>query len=187
MKIGKTSISAVCASSSKAKSPASARKSVTVANIPLADNEPLETLLTTRREAALKDGHDDVELVQRCLATAMSVIFLATGHDKLIEPHVLGKDLQAYIDACRRPSAAAATQVNAMIERARRRTGSIVSKSAATRLGGSSAAWAAQTAIQPAGISASAINAEHTSASRNPARSSSSRQHTVRPDLIKAQ
>ena len=42
------------------------------------------------------------ELQARCLRLVVSVCFLATGGDRLVEPDVLSKDLAAYIDAQRR-------------------------------------------------------------------------------------
>lgn len=40
------------------------------------------------------------ELKARCLRLAVSVCFLSTGTDRLVEPDVLSKDLAAYVEAC---------------------------------------------------------------------------------------
>ncbi len=46
--------------------------------------------------------HVPRELQARCLRLVVSVCFLATGGDRLVEPDVLSKDLAAYIEAQRR-------------------------------------------------------------------------------------
>ena len=47
----------------------------------------------------------------------VSVCFLATGADRLIEPEVLSKDLARYLEACKRDPAAA----ERLVEKAKRR------------------------------------------------------------------
>jgi hypothetical protein len=46
--------------------------------------------------------HVPRELQERCLRLIVSVCFLATGEDRLVEPDVLSKDLAAYIEAQKR-------------------------------------------------------------------------------------
>jgi hypothetical protein len=58
------------------------------------------------------------ELQARCLRLVVSVCFLATGGDRLVEPDVLGKDLAAYIEAQRRDDR---QRVQQIVERAARR------------------------------------------------------------------
>ena len=58
------------------------------------------------------------ELQARCLRLVVSVCFLATGGDRLVEPDVLGKDLAAYIEAQRRDDR---QRVQQIVERAVRR------------------------------------------------------------------
>ncbi|HUY31386.1 MAG TPA: hypothetical protein VMV69_01290 [Pirellulales bacterium] len=57
------------------------------------------------------------ELQERCLRVVVSVCFLATGADRLIDPEVLSKDLARYLDARERQPDAA----ERMVEKARRR------------------------------------------------------------------
>ena len=58
------------------------------------------------------------ELQARCLRLVVSVCFLATGGDRLVEPDVLSKDLAAYIEAQRRDDR---QRVQQIVERAARR------------------------------------------------------------------
>jgi hypothetical protein len=58
------------------------------------------------------------ELQARCLRLVVSVCFLATGGDRLVEPDVLSKDLAAYIEAQRRDDRQRVTQ---LVQRAVRR------------------------------------------------------------------
>ena len=58
------------------------------------------------------------ELQARCLRLVVSVCFLATGGDRLVEPDVLGKDLAAYIEAQRRDDR---QRVEQIVQRAVRR------------------------------------------------------------------
>ena len=58
------------------------------------------------------------ELQARCLRLVVSVCFLATGADRLVEPDVLSKDLAAYIEAQRRDDR---QRVQQIVERAARR------------------------------------------------------------------
>jgi hypothetical protein len=47
------------------------------------------------------------ELQEQCLRIVVSVCFLATGADRLIDPEVLSMDLAGYLEACeRKPTAA---------------------------------------------------------------------------------
>lgn len=59
-------------------------------------------------------------LVQKCLRLAVSVCFLSTGTDRLVQPDVLSKDLQAYIEARRRSDQ---SKVREIEQRAERRKG----------------------------------------------------------------
>lgn len=61
--------------------------------------------------------HVPRELQEECLRIVVSVCFLATGADRLIEPEVLSKDLARYLDACKRDPAAA----ERLVEKAKRR------------------------------------------------------------------
>ncbi|HVA50212.1 MAG TPA: hypothetical protein VNH11_27905 [Pirellulales bacterium] len=61
--------------------------------------------------------HVPRELQADCLRVVVSVCFLATGADRLIEPEVLSKDLARYLDARKRDSAAA----ERLVEKAKRR------------------------------------------------------------------
>ncbi len=58
------------------------------------------------------------ELQARCLRLVVSVCFLATGGDRLVEPEVLSKDLAAYVEAQRRDDRQRAGQI---VQRAVRR------------------------------------------------------------------
>jgi hypothetical protein len=58
------------------------------------------------------------ELQARCLRLVVSVCFLATGGDRLVEPDILSKDLAAYIEAQRRDDH---QRVKQIVERAARR------------------------------------------------------------------
>jgi hypothetical protein len=58
------------------------------------------------------------ELQARCLRVVVSICFLATGGDRLVEPDVLSKDLAAYIEAQRREDR---KRVQQIVERAARR------------------------------------------------------------------
>ena len=58
------------------------------------------------------------ELQARCLRLVVSVCFLATGADRLVEPDVLSKDLAAYMDAQRRGDR---QRVQQIVDRAARR------------------------------------------------------------------
>ncbi len=57
------------------------------------------------------------ELQEQCLRIVVSVCFLATGADRLIDPEVLSKDLARYLEACERDPAMA----ERLIAKARRR------------------------------------------------------------------
>ncbi|HUY88792.1 MAG TPA: hypothetical protein VMV10_08670 [Pirellulales bacterium] len=61
--------------------------------------------------------HVSCELQEQCLRIVVSVCFLATGADRLIEPEVLSKDLARYLEACKRDPAAA----ERLVEKAKRR------------------------------------------------------------------
>ena len=61
--------------------------------------------------------HVPRELQADCLRVVVSVCFLATGADRLIEPEVLSKDLARYLDALKRDPAAA----ERLVEKAKRR------------------------------------------------------------------
>jgi hypothetical protein len=58
------------------------------------------------------------ELQARCLRLVVSVCFLATGGDRLVEPDVLSKDLAAYVEVHRRDDRQRAGQI---VQRAVRR------------------------------------------------------------------
>lgn len=58
------------------------------------------------------------ELQSRCLRLVVSVCFLATGGDRLVEPDVLSRDLAAYMEAQRRDDR---QRVQQIVERAARR------------------------------------------------------------------
>jgi hypothetical protein len=58
------------------------------------------------------------ELQARCLRLVVSVCFLATGGDRLVEPDVLSKDLAAYMEAQRHDDR---QRVQQIVERAARR------------------------------------------------------------------
>jgi hypothetical protein len=57
------------------------------------------------------------ELQEQCLRIVVSVCFLATGADRLIDPEVLSKDLARYLEAREREPATA----QRLVEKARRR------------------------------------------------------------------
>lgn len=61
--------------------------------------------------------HVSRELQEQCLRIVVSVCFLATGADRLIEPEVLSKDLARYLEAKRRDPASA----ERLVEKAKRR------------------------------------------------------------------
>ena len=61
--------------------------------------------------------HVPRELQEDCLRVVVSVCFLATGADRLIEPEVLSKDLVRYLDALKRDRAVA----ERLVEKAKRR------------------------------------------------------------------
>lgn len=61
--------------------------------------------------------HVSRELQEQCLRIVVSVCFLATGADRLIEPEVLSKDLARYLDSKKRDPAAA----ERLVEKAKRR------------------------------------------------------------------
>lgn len=97
------------------------KKTLAQANIQLGKSLSLEAPFGNPIDTEV--GVCNIGLIRRCFAVAMSVCFLATGRDKLVEPHVLSKDLQAYIDAHRRPTAESAKQIETIVERAKRRVG----------------------------------------------------------------
>jgi hypothetical protein len=65
---------------------------------------------------------DSADAGRKALSLAAAVIFLATGADKLVTPHVLNDDLQAYVDAARANNEG---RVRTLTDRARRRRRSI--------------------------------------------------------------
>jgi len=69
------------------------------------------------------------ELQARCLRLVVSVCFLATGGDRLVEPDVLSKDLAAYIEAQRHGNQERVEQVAARRSDGARRAGTLASRS----------------------------------------------------------
>lgn len=71
-------------------------------------DESIESAVSRQRigdkvdEETLSIGIDiSSENINNCIRLVVSTCFLATGADKIVEPDILTKDLQRYIDACR--------------------------------------------------------------------------------------
>lgn len=80
--------------------------------------QSIEKALAVDQSPDLPGARIPNEVKHRCLRLAVSICFLATGEDRILDPDVLGKDFRAYIEARDRGDT---ERVRVIVDRAVRR------------------------------------------------------------------